>query len=68
MALSDEAVAKVSKLEGFHTYSVWGFKVENLLNRDDLWDMVTMGTKALIAVRDVDASAEKERQKKQGSK
>lgn len=46
MALSDHeaAVAKVSKLEGFHNYSVWGFKVENLLNRDDLRDMVTMDT------------------------
>ena len=66
MALSDEAVAKVSKLEGFHNYSVWSFKEKNLLERDNLWDTVTMDTKAFIAIRDVDASAENERQKKQG--
>ena len=49
MALSDdEAVAKVSKSEGFNNHSAWGFKAENLINRDGVGDMVTMETNALI--------------------
>ena len=60
MALGDGAVTKVSKLGGCHYYSFCSFKVKNLQERDNLWDLVTMNTQAVIFVGDVDTGAQRE--------
>lgn len=40
MALRDGLMGDSSKLEGIPNYSVWSFKMQSLLNRDDVWRIV----------------------------
>ena len=63
MAFRDETITKVAKLEGAHNYSVWSFKVKNLLERENLWDLVSNLTLAIVGV-DETTMLERERPKK----
>jgi hypothetical protein len=63
MAFGDGAVTEVAKLEGAHNYSVWSFKVKNLLERENLWDLVSNSTLAIVG-DDETAALERERLKK----
>lgn len=40
MAFRDGLMGNSSKLEGIPNYTVWSFKMESLLNRDDVWRIV----------------------------
>ena len=47
MALRDGVIGDSSKLEGISNYSIWSFKMQSLLNRDDVWRVVDPPSKTL---------------------
>lgn len=57
MASRDTLIGEASKLEGIPNYSVWSFKLRNILNRDDIWQVVDppAGTVAPTTQADKDA-------------
>ena len=40
MAFRDSLMGDSSKLKGHPNYSVWSFKMQNLLSRDNVWKLV----------------------------
>lgn len=40
MADRDSLMTDSSKLDGIPNYSIWSFKMKNLLSRDDIWQIV----------------------------